>query len=229
MTNLRVAVGTFQRFSRTIKGAAVFTVLATAGTGTTGCGLTSITSGLGNSMFGGGSNEQVKVNSVTEEQMLSAAKADYAGTGPAGVGSGIAHGCPKFLASPPDNNVTIYENGRVGDGLAIKHRGEITKTARECFIEPGRVTVKYGFSGRVLLGPKGQPGALTFPIRISVADAKREAVASDILNVSVDVASDKPIGYFSAVRSITFDIAQGARPGEYQVQAAFDRSIPGAG
>ena len=57
--------------------------------------------------------------------------------------------------------MTIYEPGRVGDGLAVMHRGEISKTARECQIEPGRITVKYGFSGRVLLGPKGKSGRVT--------------------------------------------------------------------
>ncbi|MEL7047644.1 MAG: hypothetical protein AAFO75_01565 [Pseudomonadota bacterium] len=194
-----------------------------------GCGLSSLTSGLGNSMFGGSSDQQVQVDAVTEEQLLSAAKADYSGTGPAGVGGGIAHGCPKFQVNTTDKHLTIYEEGRVGDGLAIKHRGEITKTARECFIETGRVTVKYGFSGRVLLGPKGVAGPLTFPVNVSVADAARTPVASDQLTVSVNVAADKPIGYFSAVRSITFDVAQGSRPGEYQVQVAFDRTIPGAG
>ncbi|MEO1206960.1 MAG: hypothetical protein AAFV45_11565 [Pseudomonadota bacterium] len=194
-----------------------------------GCGLSSITSGLGNSMFGGSSTEDIEVSAVTEEQLLSAAKADYTGSGPAGVGGGIAHGCPKFEVASSDKHVTIYEDGRIGDGLAIRHRGEITKTARECFIETGRVTVKYGFSGRVLLGPKGTPGPLTFPINISVADSARVPVASDTLAVSVDVAADRPIGYFSAVRSITFDVAEGARPGEYQLQVAFDRTIPGAG
>ncbi len=205
------------------------TIVAVGAMATAGCGLSSLTSGLGNSMFGGGSSPSAQVDAVTEEQMLSAAKADYNSSGPAGIGGGIAHGCPEFEAIAPDNYVTIYEEGRVGDGLAIKHRGEITKTARECFIEPGRVTVKYGFSGRVLLGPKGQPGALSFPVNVFVADAKRERIASDQLAVSVDVAPDKPIGYFSAVRSITFDVAQGTRPGEYQLQVVFDRNIPGAG
>lgn len=209
--------------------AVLVAVLTAAALGLSGCGLSSITSGLGNSMFGGSSNEQVQVSAVTEEQMLTAAKADYNASGPAGVGGGIAHGCPKLQAVAPDNHVTVYEEGRVGDGLAIKHRGEITKTARECFIETGRVTVKYGFSGRVLLGPKGQSGQLVFPINIFVADGSRTRVASDQLAVTVDVAADKPIGYFSAVKSITFDVAQGARPGEYQLQVAFDRNIPGAG
>lgn len=223
---MQIDVATVRRFAnRTL----AVTVVALSATATAGCGLSSLTSGLGNSVFGGGSNAPVQVEAVTEEQMLSAAKADFNGSGPAGIGGGIAHGCPEFEAVAPDNYVTIYEEGRVGDGLAIKHRGEITKTARECFIEPGRVTVKYGFSGRVLLGPKGIPGALSFPVNIFVADAKRERIASDQLAVSVDVAPDKPIGYFSAVRSITFDVAQGTRPGEYQLQVAFDRNMPGAG
>ncbi len=67
--------------------------------------------------------------------------------------------------------MTIYEQGRVGDGLAVMHRGEISKTARECHIEGNRITVKYGFSGRVLLGPKGRTGNVALPLQVFVADA----------------------------------------------------------
>ena len=93
--------------------------------------------------------------------MLSAAKTnEQAGASPI-VGE-IAHGCPRLSVSPHGGHLTIYEDGRAGDGLAIMHRGEITKTARECQIEPGRVTVRYGFSGRVLLGPRGHAGNVTY-------------------------------------------------------------------
>ena len=93
------------------------------------------------------------------------------------------------------------------------HRGEITKTARECQIEPGRITVKYGFSGRVLLGPKGRNGRVTLPLNVFVTDAKREKVVTDKVSVDVDVALEKPIGYFSFVRTITFKVPEGSRPG----------------
>lgn len=188
----------------------------------------SLTSGFGSSILGGGS-DQTQVESITEEQLLSAAKADVSG-GAGSLSTGaIAHGCPKFVPLPREGNVTIYEEGRIGDGLAIMHRGEITKTARECIVEPGRVTVKYGFSGRVLLGPRGQSGPTVFPVNVYVTDAKREQVASDAVQVSVDLNVDDPISYFSAVRTITFDVAQGARPGEYKMHVAFDRNVPGAG
>lgn len=192
-----------------------------------GCGVSSLTSGLGGGVFGS-SKSSTAVDRVTEEQMLSAAKADESSTGSTSVGE-VAHGCPKFVPWPREHHITIYEQGRVGDALAVMHRGEITKTARECQIEPGKVTVKYGFSGRVLLGPKGKGGNLVLPVNVTVTDNKRAKVASDAMKVDVAVALDKPIGYFSAVRTVTFVVPEGGRPGDFEVFVGFDRTAPGAG
>jgi hypothetical protein len=191
-----------------------------------GCGMSSITSGLGSGILGG-SSSKTETGAVSEEQLLSAAQTGD--SAPSTGGFEVAHGCPKFVPWPRDNFVTIYEQGRVGDGMAIMHRGEITKTARECSIEPGRVTVKYGFSGRVLLGPKGQPGPISLPVSVFVTDGQRSRIANDKMNVDVNVSVENPIGYFSAVRTVTFEVPEGSRPGEYEVFVAFDRSIPGAG
>ena len=49
------------------------------------------------------------------------------------------------------------------------------------------------------------------------------------MKVDVAVALDKPIGYFSAVRTVTFNVPEGARPGEFEVFVGFDRNVPGAG
>ncbi len=130
-------------------------------------------------MFGSSSSTTEVVPGVNEEQLLSAAKSNGdQPVGAAGVGE-VAAGCPRLSISPRGTNLTIYEDGHAGDGLAIMHRGEITKTARECQLEPGRVTVRYGFSGRVLLGPSGRPGNITLPVNILVTDAKREKVTAD--------------------------------------------------
>lgn len=190
--------------------------------------MSSITSGLGTSIFGGGSSKTADAPGVNEEQLLSAAKASGNETVPSPVGD-IAHGCPRLSISPRGGNLTIYESGRAGDGLAIMHRGEITKTARECHVEPGRVTVKYGFSGRVLLGPRGRAGNITLPVNVVVTDAKRDRIATDRLNVATAVAVENPIGYFSAVRTVTFEIPEGTRPGEFEVFVGFEQNAQGAG
>jgi hypothetical protein len=193
-----------------------------------GCSnMSSLTSGIGGGWFGGQSKPKAaEVNTVTEDQLLAAAKNDGGTTGSL---AEVAHGCPRFNVWSREGYVTIYEPGKVGDGLAVMHRGEITKTARECHIEPGRITVKYGFSGRVLLGPKGKSGRVTLPLNVFVTDAKREKLVTDKVAVDVDIALEKPIGYFSLVRTVTFPFPEGSRPAEFEVFVGFDRATPGAG
>ncbi|MFN3869070.1 MAG: hypothetical protein ACK4MF_08400 [Hyphomicrobiaceae bacterium] len=218
-----------QSFAAVSRRLAPFAVACLAGVAAAGCGMSSLTSGLGGGMFGGGSSSaSSSADGVNEEQLLLAAKAEGSAPGAAVTGT-IDPGCPRFVSDPRDNNITFYEPGRAGDGLAIMHRGEITKTARECRVEGGRVLIKYGFSGRVLLGPRGQSGVVALPVNISVTDAKREKVASDQINLSVAVALDKPIGYFSAVREVAFPLPEGSRAGEFQLNVAFDRKAAGAG
>jgi hypothetical protein len=193
-----------------------------------GCGMSSLTSGLGGGMFGG-SAPKSDVANVSEAQLLNAAKNnDPSATGSTSVGE-VAGGCPRFVVAPRDNNITFYEPGHAGDGLSIMHRGEITKTARECQVTAGSVTVKYGFSGRVLLGPKGKPGNISLPLNVAVNDSKRAKVASDTVKVDVAVEADKPIGYFSAVRTVTFALPEGSRAGEFEIMVGFDSKAAGAG
>jgi len=194
----------------------------------TGCGMGSLTSGLGSGIFGGGSSAGVEPTGVSEQDLIDAAKAGGEAA-PALAGGDSQPGCPRFVTWPRDSYLTVYESGRVGDGLAIMHRGEITKTARECHSNGSQVTVKYGFSGRILLGPRGHSGAISLPINVFVTDAKRERITEDKLRVDATVAVENPIGYFSAVRTVTFNVPEGARPGEFEVYVGFDRNTPNAG
>jgi outer membrane murein-binding lipoprotein Lpp len=209
-----------ERFRKFSIGAAVL-----ASAGLAGCGMGSLTSGIGGGLFGGGAAGKTDqaASGITTESMLTAAKTD------GNAGSDVAGGCPRFTVFSRDSNVTIYEPGRVGDALGVVHRGEITKTARECSVENGRVTVKYGFSGRILLGPKGKTGNVALPLAVFVTDSKKERVANDRMRVDVPVALDKPIGYFSTVREVSFPLPEGSRPGEFEVFVGFERNIPNAG
>lgn len=214
---------TFQSRSWQSTGLRLLAV-GTLGLALSGCGMSVLSSGMGGGMFGGTSSTGGSKR-VTEEGMLSSAKADGAGA----VNDGVARGCPRFQVASRDHHVTIYEPGRAGDGLGVMHRGEITRTARECHIEGNRVTVKYGFSGRILLGPRGRPGAISLPFSVSVLDPKRARIAGDRAIVESVVSADKPIAYFSAVRTVTFDVPEGARAGDIDVFVGFEQNTPGAG
>ena len=152
--------------------------------------------------------------------MLANARSDAGSTAPL---SGPGSRCPSVVAWPHDRLVTVYQPGHAGDSQAIIHRGEITKLARECQVYGDRIVVKYGFAGRVLLGPKGQPGTVTLPVSIKVADADRRVLANDTTKVSAIVPRENPVGYFSVVREISFPIVMGTRVEDYKVFVAFTR------
>ncbi|MCC7252214.1 hypothetical protein [Hyphomicrobium sp.] len=218
-----MAQSVMRRFGTAVgTAAALFAAVAVGG-----CGMSSLTSGFGSSILGGSSGS-VEPTGVSEQDLIDAAKAG-GDAAPSFAGGDAQPGCPRFVTWPRDSYLTIYEPGRVGDGLAIMHRGEITKTARECHMNGSQVTVKYGFSGRILLGPRGHSGPISMPINVFVTDAKRERVTEDKLRVDASVAVENPIGYFSAVRTVTFDVPEGARPGEFEVYVGFDRNTPNAG
>ncbi len=174
--------------------------------------------------FSAGSPD-TSASAVTADRLLETAKADSGTDLP---GGNSAH-CPEVVAWPRDRLLTIYQPGHVGDNLAVIHRGEITKMARECQVYSDRVVVRYGFAGRVLLGPKGAPGVVTLPVNVRVAGAEQKTLASDKMTISATVPANDPAGYFSMVREIAFPIQIGTRPEDYKIFVAFDRTQPGAG
>jgi len=192
-------------------------VLAAAGL--SGCGMGSLSSGW----FGAKAETDTLSPGLSSDAMLTAAKLDGESGDGASATASLGTQCPQFVVWPNDQLLTVYADGRDGDGLAVVHRGEITQTARECSVQPGLVTVKFGFSGRVLLGPKGAPGPVTLPVSVFVTDANREKIQTEPVPVQTEITTEKPIGYFSAVRTVSFPIPEGARPADYKLYVAFDK------
>ncbi len=91
------------------------------------------------------------------------------------------------------------------------------------------MTVKYGFSGRVLLGPRGKSGPVSLPVNVVVTDAKRAKVMNGKVKIDTSLAVENPIGFFSTVQTVTINIPEGSRPGEFEINLGFDRTVPGAG
>jgi hypothetical protein len=201
--------------AETRRGLGILIVMIGAAT-LAGCGMGSLSSGW----FGSKAETDVASSSVSSDTMLSAAKLDGEG---ASATASLGTQCPQFIVWPNDQLLTVYADGRDGDSLAVMHRGELTQTARECSIQPGLVTVKFGFSGRVLLGPKGAPGVINLPVNIFVTDANREKIQTEPVAVQTEITTEKPIGYFSAVRTVSFPIPEGSRPADYKLFVGFDR------
>src|SRR5882672_1122255 len=52
--------------------------------------------------------------------------------------------------------------------LDVRYQGSILRTARECHVNAGIMTMKIGIEGRIITGPAGGPGTVDVPLRIAV-------------------------------------------------------------
>lgn len=79
---------------------------------------------------------------------------------------------------------TLMIGSKPGEGepaaLDVRYQGSILRTARECHINAGMMTMKVGIEGRVITGPAGGPGTVDVPLRIAVVQegVAPKAVAS---------------------------------------------------
>jgi hypothetical protein len=205
-----------ERFSG---GTAKYILALAASITVSGCGVGNLTSSLGTGgIFGSSKRDSGWTASVTEASMLHAAKTEG---GPVDLANPEQEGCPPFASSHPQRYVTVYESGHSGDALSVMYRGEVTKTSRECEINSNGVTLKYGFAGRVLLGPKGKPGVVTLPVIFAVMDPAHNKIKTEALKLQVEVSSDKPVGYYSVVRVISFRTAPGTPASAYTISVVF--------
>ena len=67
---------------------------------------------------------------------------------------------------------TLMIGSKPGEGvpaaLDLRYQGSIIRTARECHVNAGIMTMKVGVEGRVITGPAGGPGTVDVPLRIAV-------------------------------------------------------------
>jgi hypothetical protein len=189
-----------------------------------GCGVSTLTNSFSGGMFGGSKTTET-TQKVSEGNLLTAAQ-----NNPGDPADITAQGgeCPSLSVAQGDGSITFMAKGG-NDGLSVMHRGEITKTARECSPSiNGGLNVKFGFAGRVLLGPQGKPGTVTLPIKITVLDSGRAPVKTDLVKVPVSITPDQTTGYFSVVREVVVPLPPGASAKSYRVVVGFDRKAPGA-
>jgi len=87
-----------------------------------------------------------------------------------------------------------------GQGDTARYQYSLGDLARECNVVNGKIQIKVGVEGKVILGPAGAPGTFSAPIRIAVRrDADNSAAASKLFRVSATVPAGESFGTFSLV------------------------------
>ena len=76
--------------------------------------------------------------------------------------------------------------------LDLRYQGTIVRTARECRVSAGIMTMKVGIEGRVITGPAGGPGTVDIPLRIAVVQEgiNPKTITSKFARIEVGVAGE---------------------------------------
>jgi hypothetical protein len=78
--------------------------------------------------------------------------------------------CPNVSIRNGAATLTIANaaKGAEPTALDVRYQGTIVRTARECHVNAGIMTIKVGIEGRVITGPAGGPGTVDIPLRTAV-------------------------------------------------------------
>ena len=72
---------------------------------------------------------------------------------------------------------TLMIGSKPGEGepsaIDLRYQGSFVRTARECHVNAGVMTMKVGVEGRVIIGPAGGPGDVDVPLRFAVVQKAR--------------------------------------------------------
>jgi hypothetical protein len=82
--------------------------------------------------------------------------------------------------------------------MDVRYQGSIIRTARECHLNAGIMTMKVGIEGRVITGPAGGPGAVDVPLRVAIV---QEGVAPKMITSKL---GHEQVTISNAVDRVTF-------------------------
>jgi len=91
---------------------------------------------------------------------------------------------------------TLMIGSKPGEGepsaLDLRYQGSFVRTARECRVSAGVMTIKVGIEGRIVTGPAGGPGEVVVPLRIAVVQEGPDpkTIVSRFAQIPVQVAGE---------------------------------------
>lgn len=101
--------------------------------------------------------------------------------------------CPEVKVRTGAATLIVGGNPKEAEpaALDVRYQGSIVRTARECHINAGVMTIKVGIEGRVITGPAGGPGKIDVPLRIAVVQegVNPKPIVSKFGRESVTLAS----------------------------------------
>ncbi|MFN0262627.1 hypothetical protein ACKTEK_02000 [Tepidamorphus sp. 3E244] len=135
-----------------------------------------------------------------------------------------ARGCPRAVIRDGTQTLRVYERGADGDPEFIRYQGSIMKIARECTWSGDEiVSIKFGVSGRVVIGPRGGEGTYSLPLRVAFVARGEAPMWGDLFTQSVTIGPGQTSADYVMVQQTPgLTIPAGADVTRYLLYVGFD-------
>jgi hypothetical protein len=109
--------------------------------------------------------------------------------------------CPSVAIRFGASTLAVGLPGKPASGNDLRYQGTITRTARDCNLSGGQVTVRIGVMGRIIVGPAGAPPSVDVPMRVAVVQegAPEKVIVTKLVRTTVELPPGEQNVEFSLV------------------------------
>jgi len=128
----------------------------------------------------------------------------------------VRQGASTFSQSGPDTGSAA---------LSLRYQANFGRTARECTLRAGKVTIRVGVQGRVVLGPAGAPGEVALPVRFAVVKEGLEpkTIWTKFYSVPVTLPPGQTnVPFLHVEEDMTVPMPPGREFDQYVIYVGFD-------
>ena len=139
--------------------------------------------------------------------------------------AGAAPDCPTIEIRSGASTYAVGPQGESPSAINLRYQATIARTARECSVSSGNMTMKVGIQGRIILGPAGAPGQFEVPVRLALVreGIEPKTIWTKLYQVSVMVPPGQTnVPFVHIEEDMAFALPKSDELDAYVVYVGFD-------
>jgi hypothetical protein len=132
--------------------------------------------------------------------------------------------CPSVAIRSGASTYAVGLPGKEAVGADLRFQAVIGRTARECNLNEGVITVRIGVQGRVIAGPAGAPTSVEVPLRVAVVKegVSPKTIFTKAYRTSVSMTPDGNVPFSLVAEDVAYPAPSAAENDAYVFYIGFD-------
>ena len=143
---------------------------------------------------------------------------------PATVQDGGGLTCPDIKIRPGASTYAVAAPGKQPVGNDLRYQATITRSARDCNLENGRITARVGIQGRVIVGPAGAPATVEVPLRVAVVKdgVNEKVITTTVVRTTVSMGEGLSVPFSVVAEDVVYPAVSVDENDSYVFYIGFD-------